>query len=323
MRTAATLATLALALALLARAAGAEPLPGWRDAPARKRLLEFVTTVTTPGGAGYVTPVERIAVFDDDGTLWPEKPRAQGMFALQRLRTLAGRHPEWRTQLPYAGALELGDKYFQEAGEADTFQLLATAYAGRTQDDFRQDARAYFATARHPRYDRPFTQLAYGPMRELVSHLRANGFRVFVTSAGSVELARILAGEMFGIPPDDVLGSSVVSTLREEDGGLVLRRLATVHGLNDGPVKPLTVDAHVGGRPILVVGNVGSGGDIPLLRYSRQGGRLTLQVLVRHDDFEREYAYDEPDGASLKAANEQGWLVVSMRHDWLRVFGAE
>jgi phosphoserine phosphatase len=323
MRTAASLATLALTAALLGPPAAADALPGWRDSPVRKRLLDFVTTVTTPGGTGYVTPAERIAVFDDDGTLWPEKPRAQGMFALQRLRSLASQHPEWRTQLPYAGALELGGKYFQEAGEADTFQLLATAHAGRTHDAFRQDVRAYFGTARHPRFDRPYTQLAYGPMRELITHLRANGFRVFISTTGSVELVRVLAEEMFGIPPDDVFGSSVVSTLREEDGELVLRRLATVHGLNDGPVKPLTVDAHVGRKPILAVGNVGSGGDVPLLRYSQQRGRPTLQVLIRHDDFEREFAYDEPDGASVKAANEQGWLLVSMRYDWLRIFGAE
>lgn len=327
MRTAARLAPLALALAVTlgsgAVRAADDPLPGWRDSPVRQRLTNFITAVTTPGGPAYATPAERIAVFDDDGTLWPEKPRAQGMFALQRLRLLAPDHPDWRTQLPYAGALALGSKYFQEAGEADTFQLLATAHAGRTQDAFREDVREYFRQARHPRFDRPWPQLAYAPMRELITLLRANGFRVFISTTGSVDLMRVLAGDMFGIPPDDVVGSSVVTTLREEDGRLVLRRLATVHGLNDGPVKPLTFDAQVGRRPILAVGNIGSGGDIPLLRYSEQPGRPTLQVLVRHDDFEREYAYDEPDEASTRAANDRGWLIVSMRYDWLRVFGAD
>jgi phosphoglycolate phosphatase-like HAD superfamily hydrolase len=317
-------AAILLVLALSAPAgASTEPLPGWRDSPVRKRLLDFVTEVTTPGAPGYVTPSERIAVFDDDGTLWPEKPRAQGMFALQRLRSLAAGHPEWQTQMPYAAALELGSKYLQEATDEAVFQLVATAHAGQTQDAFRRDVRQYFATERHPRFDRPWTQLTYGPMRELINHLKANGFRVFISTTGSMDLVRVLAEDMYGIPADDVIGSSVVSTLREEDGRLVLRRLATVHGLNDGPVKPLTIDAHVGRRPILAVGNVNSGGDIDMLRYSQQQGVPNLQVLVRHDDFEREYAYDEPDGASLKAANANGWLVVSMRYDWLRIFGAE
>lgn len=317
-------AAILLALALAAPDLGlAEPLPGWRDTPVRKRLLDFVTEVTTPGAPGYVTPSERIAVFDDDGTLWPEKPRAQGMFALQRLRSLSGSHPEWQTRMPYAAALDLGSKYLQEATDEAVFQLVAAAHAGRTQDAFRQDVRQYFATARHPRFDRPWTQLTYGPMRELITHLKANGFRVFISTTGSMDLVRVLAEDMYGIPADDVIGSSVVSTLREEEGRLVLRRLATVHGLNDGPMKPLTIDAHVGRRPIMAVGNVHSGGDIDMLRYSQQPGVPNLQMLIRHDDFEREYAYDEPDGASMKAANTNGWLVVSMRYDWLRVFGAE
>jgi len=319
-RTAAILLVLILAVP---DRGGAEPLPGWRDTPVRKRLLDFVTEVTTPGGSGYVTPSERIAVFDDDGTLWPEKPRAQGMFALQRLRSVAGDHPEWRTRMPYVAALELGSKYLQEATDEDVFQLVAAAHAGRTQDAFRQDVREYFAAARHPRFDRRWTELSYGPMRELITHLKANGFRVFISTTGSIELVRVLAEDMFGIPSDDVIGSSVVSTLREEDGRLVLRRLATVHGLNDGPVKPLMFDQHVGRRPILAVGNVRSGGDIDMLHYSQQPGRPTLQVLLQHDDFEREYAYDESDSASVKAANANGWLLVSMRYDWVRIFGEE
>lgn len=319
------LAALASALLLCQTAwcTSDEPLSGWRDAPARQRLLAFVTEVTTPGGRGYVTPAERIAVFDDDGTLWPEKPRAQGMFALTRLRAMASDHPEWRTQTPYKGALELGSKYLQEASDADVFQLLAVAHAGRTQDAFRKDVAEFFTTARHPRFSRPYTKLVYEPMQELITHLRANGFRVFITTSGSIDLVRVLSEDLYGVPADDVIGSSVVSTLREEDGRLVLRRLGSVHALNDGPMKPVTFDLHVGRRPILAVGNVGSGGDIALLRYSQQPDKPNLQVLVRHDDFEREYAYDEPDGASVTAANTNGWLLVSMRYDWLRVFSAE
>ncbi len=316
------LATFFAALLLSAPAwcEAGDSLEGWRDTATRQRILTFVAEVTTPGGRGYVTPSERIAVFDDDGTLWPEKPRAQGMFALERLRALAPEHAEWRNQLPYKGALELGSKYLQEASDQDVFQLIATAYAGRTQDAFRQDVSEFFARARHPRFNRPYTQLVYAPMRELITYLRANGFRVFVTTTGSIDLVRVFSEEIYGVPADDVIGSSVVSTLREEDGRLVLRRLSSVHALNDGPRKPLTLDLHVGRRPILAVGNVNSGGDIDLLRYSQQPGRTTLQMLIQHDDFDREYAYDEPGGESVKAANANGWLLVSMRYDWLRVF---
>ncbi|MEO8223777.1 MAG: HAD family hydrolase [Gammaproteobacteria bacterium] len=299
------------------------PLDAWRDAAVRQRILDFVSAVTTPGGRGYVAPAERIAVFDDDGTLWPEKPRAQGMFALERLRALASDHPEWQSQMPYKGALELGSKYLQEASNQEVFQLIATAHAGRTQDAFRQDVREFFANARHPRFNRPYTRLVYAPMEELITYLRANGFRVFVMTTGSIDLVRVLSDELYGIPADDVIGSSVVSTLREEDGRLVLRRLASVHALNDGPRKPVTLDLHVGQRPILAVGNINSGGDIDLLRYSQQPGRPTLQMLIRHDDFEREYAYDEPGGESAQAANANGWLLVSMRYDWMRVFSED
>jgi phosphoserine phosphatase len=302
---------------------GAEPLPGWRDTPARERIISFVTEVTSPGGRAYVTPADRVAVFDDDGTLWPEKPRIQGMFALQRLRRAAVDHPEWQNQFPYKAALDLGSKYLQEATDDAVFQLVAAAHAGQTQDAFRRDIREYFATARHPRFDKKYAQLAYAPMRDLLAYLKANGFHVFIATTGSVELARILAEDLYGVAADDVLGSSVVSTLREEDGRLVVRRLRSVHALNDGPMKPLTIDLHVGRRPILAVGNIRSGGDIDMLRFSQQPGLPSLQILVRHDDFAREYAYDEPDGASEKAANANGWLLVSMRYDWLRIFGAE
>jgi len=301
----------------------ADPLPAWRDSATRKKIFAFVTEVTTPGGRGYVTPADRVAVIDDDGTLWPEIPRMQGMFALQRLRQVAPDHPEWQAQLPYKAALELGSKYLQVASDEAVFQLIAAGHAGQTQDAFRQDVRDYFATARHPRFDVPYRKLAYSPMRELLIYLRSNGFRIFIVTSGSVELVRVLVENIYGIPSDDVIGSSVVSTLREENGQLVLRRLRNVHVLNSGPTRPLTIDLHAGRRPILAVGNVNSGSDIDMLRYSQQDGAPNLQILIRHDDFDREYAYEEPDDASVKAANANGWLLVSMRYDWLQIFSAD
>lgn len=313
----------ALGFATLCQAA-ADPLPAWRDGPGKQRILDFVRDISTPGGPDYVTPAARIAVFDDDGTLWPEKPGPQGLFALERLRTQAPQHPEWQQQLPFRAALELQGKYLQEADEASVFQLIAVAHAGRTQAAFRDDARDYLSTARHPRFNQSWLQLAYTPMRELLGYLRANGFRNFVISAGSVDIARILANDIYGIPGDDVIGSSVVTTLRDEDGKPVLRRLASVHALNDGPVKTLSIDQRIGTRPILAVGNIRSGGDIDMLRYSQgSGAPRNLQILISHDDFEREYAYDEKDRASLNAAEANGWMIVSMRYDWRQIFSFE
>jgi phosphoserine phosphatase len=319
----------AVGFATLCQAAS-DPLPAWRDGPGKQRILDFVRDISTPGSSSYVTPAERVAVFDDDGTLWPEKPGPQALFALERLRAQAPQHPEWRTQMPFKAALELQGKYLQEADEASVFQLIAVANAGRTQAAFRAEAREYLGNTRHPRFRQTWNRLAYTPMRELFAYLRANGFHNFIVSAGSVNVARILASEAYGISSDDVIGSSVVSTLREEDGKLVLRRLATVHALNDGAVKPLSIDQHIGQRPILAVGNVHSGGDIDMLRYSQgaetqvpapQGSpQRSLQILISHDDFEREYAYDEKDRASLNAADANGWMIVSMRYDWRQIF---
>ncbi len=306
--------------------AATDPLPAWRDGPGKQRILDFVRDVSTPGGSRYVTPAERIAVFDDDGTLWPEQPGPQGLFALERLRLQAPQHPEWRQQMPFKAALELQGRYLQEADNASVFQLVAVAQAGRTQAAFRSDAREFLSTTRHPRFQQTWIRLAYTPMRELLAYLRANGFHNFIVSAGSVDVARILASETYGISSDDVIGSSVVATLRDEDGKLVLRRLATVHSLNDGAIKPLSIDQHIGLRPILAAGNVRSGGDIDMLRYSQRaetrgaGPQHSLQILIRHDDFEREYAYDEKDRASLNAADANGWMIVSMRYDWRQVF---
>jgi phosphoserine phosphatase len=313
----------AIAFATLCQAAP-DPLPAWRDGPGKQRILDFVRDVSTPGSPDYVTPAARIAVFDDDGTLWPEKPGPQGLFALKGLRERAAQHPEWRTQMPFMAALELNGKYLQEAPDDAVFQLLAAAYAGRTQAAFRQEAREFIGNTRHPRFQQPWARLAYTPMHELLAWLRANGFHNFIISAGSTDIARIVASEAYGIPGDDVIGSSVVTTLRDEDGKPVLRRLASVHALNDGPVKTLGIDQRIGTPPILAVGNIRSGGDIDMLRFSQSaGGKRSLQILIRHDDFEREHIYDEKDRASANAADANGWMVVSMRHEWRRIFSFE
>jgi phosphoglycolate phosphatase-like HAD superfamily hydrolase len=323
-----TLARLASAAGVLVAlltglpAGAAEPLPSWRNGAIKDRILEFVGTVTTPGSRGYVTPSQRIAVFDDDGTLWPEKPRPAGLFALPALRRQASEHPEWVTDMPFRGALELGSKYLTEARDADTAELVAAAFAGTTQESFRSQAREFWQTAAHPRFKEPWRRLAYQPMRELIDLLRANGFRVFIVSAVDVDFARAGAEEIFNVAPDDVIGTTVATALGDDNGTPVVRRLATFATRLDADSKPLAVDRAIGHRPILVVGNVRDGSDIGLLRYSQAParGRPGLQLVIVHDDFEREYAYTEEGRATLDAAVAGGWTTVSMRFEWKQLF---
>jgi hypothetical protein len=316
----AAVATAALLFAAQA-AVAADPLPSWRDGPTKQRLLNFVVTVTSPGSPGYVTPAERIAVFDDDGTLWPEKPRAAGLFALPALRERAGDRPEWRIEMPFRGALELGNKYLTEASDADVAELLAQAFAGVTQDAFRRQARDFWESADHPRFGTPWQRLAYQPMRELHGLLRANGFRSFVVTTGHADFTRAGAAAAFGVAPDDVLGSGVTTAVRAEAGAVTVRRLAGLDPRVDATAKPLLVDRALGHRPLFAAGNVRDGSDVELLRYSAGDPRRPgLQLVVVHDDFEREYAYTEPDRGTQNAADAAGWVTVSMRYDWTRLF---
>jgi phosphoglycolate phosphatase-like HAD superfamily hydrolase len=315
------LAGVTVALAMVVPGHAAEPLPSWRDGTTRNRILNFVTAVTTPGSPAYVTPAARLAVFDDDGTLWPEKPRAAGLFALPELRRKAGSRPEWRIEMPFRGALELGGKYLTEATDADVADLVAHAFAGSTQDDFRQQAREFWQQESHPRFGEPWQRLGYEPMRELITLLRANGFRTVIVTTGHADFARAGAEAVFGLGPEAVLGSAVVTTLRDEGDVPTVRRLGDFAQRLDGTAKPLAIDRVLAVRPLIAVGNVRDGSDIGVLRFSHAGrDRPGLQLVIVHDDFEREYAYTEPDRATLTAADAAGWVAVSMRYDWTRLF---
>jgi phosphoserine phosphatase len=312
---------IACLLLVAGSATAAEALPSWRDAAPRQRILNFVTTVTTPGSPGYVTPTARLAVFDDDGTLWPEKPRAAGLFTLPELQRRVGSRPEWRLETPFRGALELGSKYLTEATDADVNTLVAQVWTGSTQDDFRRRARDFWAQSPHPRWGQPWQRLVYEPMRELVSLLRANGFRVVIVTTGHADFTRAGAEAALGLGPDAVIGTAVVTTLRDEDGVSTVRRLAEFGPQLDGAAKPLAIDRSLGSRPLLAVGSARDGSDIDMLRFTRGGSNWPgLAIVVTHDDFEREYAYSEPDRATLNAADAGGWLTVSMRYDWTRLF---
>ncbi len=313
---------------ILARASPADPLPSWNDRPAKQAVLTYVAGVTTEGAPTYVPPTERIAVFDNDGTLWCEKPvYSQFAFALDRVRALAPKHPEW-PERPVLAAVIKGDmKAFAAFGEKGLMEVLAVTHAGMTTDEFSQTVSNWLATARHPRYKRPYTELVYQPMIELLAYLRENGFKTFIVSGGGVEFMRVFSERVYGIPPEQVVGS--MGGLRFEegpDGKPVLMRLATIDFVDEKAGKPVGIQRFLGRRPIFAFGN--SDGDKEMLEWTAANPASHFVALIHHTDARREYAYDRPSaiGQLDKAWDEavaKGWTVVDMEKDWKRVFAFE
>jgi len=319
-----SLAALLFALPAAALAQGADPLPSWCDGPRKRALLDFVTAVTREGSADYVRPSARIAVFDNDGTLWVEQPAyVQLLFILDRIRALAPANPAWQPDAVFRSAIA-GDLHGAMAGGNEGLMRLAgAAMAGNTPQEFQAIAAEWLKTARHPKWNRPYTALVYQPMLEVLRLLRASGFGTFIVSGGGVEFVRAFAEETYGIPPHQVVGSSFALTVGEEAGQLMLRREPRVDFIDDGPGKPIGIARHIGRRPIAAFGN--SDGDYEMLRYTTEGAGRRLGMIIRHDDAEREFAYDRESyigrlARALDAAPARGWQVVSMRDDWARVF---
>jgi phosphoserine phosphatase len=321
--------TLSLGIAVafaprLSLAQATDKLPSWRDGPRKRALLEFVAAVTAAGGPGFVPPAERVAVFDNDGTLWVEQPAyTQAVFLLDRIRALAPSNPEWGRDPLFQAAIG-GDLRAVAAGGAQgLLRLAGAAMAGNSPEEFQDVAAAWLEAARDARWKRPYTQLVYQPMLELLDFLRANGFATFIVSGGGVEFVRAFSEAAYGIPRSQVIGSTFALRSGERDGRLVLEREARLDFVDDGPGKPVGIARHVGRRPIAAFGN--SDGDIEMLRYATEGSGLRLGMIVRHDDAEREYAYDSDShvGRLARALNEaprRGWHVASMRDDWARIF---
>jgi phosphoserine phosphatase len=301
-------------------------LPSWNDGPTRTAILEFVDRVSEEGGAHYVPPAERVAVLDNDGTLWCERPTyIQALFVFARLRDAVATRPELAEQ-PLVKALLAGDlAAAQQFGMEAIAGVLLELDAGRTTEEFARDAADWLAAAKHPRFGVPFRELTYPPMLELMDLLRARDFRVFIVTGGGVEFVRAVGDELYGVPTDDVVGSAVQVEFERRDGRIVLVRTASMLGSpNEGPPKAVNIQAHIGRRPILAAGN--SAGDREMLEYAHTGERPSLCLVVDHDDDEREYAYagaavTDPDAEPIvDTARRLGWTVVSMRRDWNRVF---
>ncbi len=304
--------------------AQSDPLPSWRDGAARQAILDFVAAVTTQGGPNFVAPARRIAVFDNDGTLWVEQPAyTQLLFVLDRLRLMAPRNPGWRQDALFSAALAGDIRRVAAGGMAGLLRLVAAAQAGTTPEEFQIIAGAWLATARDRRWGRPYTALVYQPMLEVLALLRANGFTNFIVSGGGVEFVRAFSDAAYRIPPHRVVGSTHALRAIEQDGEVTLLREGRVDFVDDGPGKPVGIARQIGQRPIAAFGN--SDGDWHMLRYTTEGDGRRLGVIIRHDDAEREYAYDRQShigrlARALDDAPARGWTVVSMREDWARIF---
>jgi phosphoglycolate phosphatase-like HAD superfamily hydrolase len=309
-----------------AQFAQSDPLPSWNDGAPRQAIQQFVTAVATEGSPDYVSPPERIAVFDNDGTLWCEQPLyIQLTFAGDRVRALAPEHPEWQTTDPFRAVLQNDRQALAASGMKGLMEIVAATHAGMTTQEFDGIVREWLASARHPRFGRPFTDLAFQPMIELLGYLRANGFKTYIVSGGGIEFMRTVSQDLYGIPPEQIIGSSGKTQFELRDGVPVLVRLPELDYYDDKEGKPIAIQKFIGRRPIAAFGN--SDGDQQMLEWTAAGPGHRLMLLVDHTDAEREYAYRvSPAGrleTALAEAQQRSWLVVDMKADWKRIFAFE
>jgi hypothetical protein len=313
-------------LVLIASPALADPLPSWNEGNSKDAIVAFVERVTTPGPE-FVATAERVAVFDNDGTLWSEQPLYfQLLFAIDRVKALAPEHPEWKSQQPFQAVLEGDREALLAAGEHGLMEILMASHAGMTTEEFEDIVRSWIAEARHPRFDRRFPDLVYQPMLELLDYLRANDFETFIVSGGGIEFMRPWTEEVYGIPPQNVVGSSIVTKFEMRGDGPVIVRLPELDFLDDKEGKPVAIHKFIGRRPIAAFGN--SDGDLQMLQWTAAGDGPRFGMIVRHTDADREWAYDREShigrlDAALDEAARQGWTVVDMKKDWAVIYPFE
>jgi len=317
-------------LAFATAQASEDHLRSWKDGPTKKAIVEFVKTTTDKASPNFVPPAERIATFDNDGTLWAEQPMyVQALFAFDRVKALAPQHPEWRTQEPFASVLKGDLKGTLSGGEKALLEIMMTTHAGMTTDEFQQIVKDWISTARNPVTKRPVLEMVYHPMVELLAYLRAHGYKTFIVSGGGIEFMRPWAEQAYGVPPEQVVGSSIRTKFELRDGKGLLVRLPELNFIDDREGKPVGINQHIGHRPIAAFGN--SDGDRQMLEYATTGSGPRLGMLVLHDDAKREFAYGPAKGlpdshvgtftqALYDDAKQRGWFVISMRDDWKQVF---
>ncbi|MDH5833578.1 HAD family hydrolase [Luteimonas kalidii] len=304
-----------------AEPASVDPLPSWRDGANKQAIIDYVSAAVVDGGPGHVPPEARFAIFDNDGTLWAEQPIVQLEFVGARVAEAAKRDPDVASDPAVKALAAKNLAFFQgKDGEKHAMALLALVSSGMSPDTYASEVDAFFASARHPTLDVPYRQTTYKPMIELLQYLRANGFQTWIGSGGGIDFMRPISSEFYGIPPEQVIGSSGSYDVELVDGKVEVLKSVRTGVVNDHEGKVAGLLAHAGKVPVFVAGNVRSGGDVPQLMYSQASPHPSFQLLVNHDDAEREFAYQEDDGASLAAAEAGGWHVVSIRDDWEQVF---
>jgi hypothetical protein len=319
-----TLALVAIVFVSVTTLHAQDPLPSWNDTPPKKAIVAFVEKVTKEGSSDFVPPAERIATFDNDGTLWCEKPLpVQLFFTLDRVKALAPQHPEWKTKEPFASLLKGDLKGALAGGEHAILEMMAVTHSGMTITEFEKIVTDWIATAQHPKFKRPYTECVYQPMLELVAYLRANGFKTFIVSGGGIEFMRPWTEKVYGIPPEQVVGSSGKTKFELRDGTPVLLKLPAIDFIDDKDGKPVGINEHIGRRPVMAFGN--SDGDLEMLQWTAASNGSRYCLYVHHDDAEREYAYDRKDALAKldkgwDEAVAKGWTVVSMKDDWKTIF---
>jgi hypothetical protein len=307
--------------------AEADPLPSWNDGAVKQAIVGFVGEVTKPGGPSYVPPAEWIATFENDGTLWVEQPiYTQLTFAIDRVEALAPQHPEWKTKQPFQAVLAGDMKTALASGEKGLVEMVMATHAGMTADQFTRIVTEWIGKSKHPRFKRPYTECVYQPQLELLQYLRDNGFKTFIVSGGGIEFMRPWTDGVYGVPPEQVVGSSIVTEFEIRDGKPVLVRQPKINFIDDKAGKPVGIYQHIGRRPILAFGN--SDADMQMIQYTKGGDGSRLGLFVHHTDADREYAYDRKSSVGkldqvLDMASEQGWILVDMKRDWKVVFPAE
>jgi phosphoserine phosphatase len=315
---------LAVSLLTCLRGAAQDPLPSWNDGRTKRVILQFVADVTRQGGSNFVPQNQRIATFDNDGTLWVEQPMyTQLAFAIARVEALAPHHPEWKQRQPFKAVLDGDMRALAASGELGLVQLIMVTHAGMTTAEFTKIAEHWINTAQHPRFHRPYTACVYQPMLEVLAYLRANGFKTYIVSGGGVEFMRPWVEKVYGVPPEQTIGSTIKTQFEIKDGGPVLMRLPDIDFVDDKAGKPVAINKFIGRRPIAAFGN--SDGDQQMLEWTAAGTGKRLMLLVHHTDATREYAYDRqsPFGALDKALDEataKSWVVVDMKRDWKTIF---
>ena len=302
----------------------ADPLPSWNNGKSKSSILEFVAKVTKEGTPNFVPQSERIATFDNDGTLWAEQPLYfQFLFALDRVKDMAPQHPEWKTKEPFASLLKGDLKGALAGGEKSMLEIVMATHAGMTTEEFEAIVKEWISTAKHPTTKRPYTEMVYQPMLELLAYLRQNGFKTFIVSGGGIEFMRPWVEKVYGIPPEQVVGSSIKTQFELRDGKPVLVRLPAVNFIDDKTGKPIGINEFIGRRPIAAFGN--SDGDQQMLEWTAAGSGARLMLIVHHTDDKREWAYDRKSSIghldkALDEAQAKGWTVVDMKNEWKTIF---